>query len=133
MSANPMLARRDGEFIMPFGSPGSEVLGQAQLQVFLNVAVFAMSPQAAVDAPRFASYSWPASALPHTYLPGRLNLEAEIFDTVGATLEARGHSLVRWPSRQWSAGSVTAIRKDFRTGLMHAGADPRRSAYAAGW
>jgi len=133
MSANPMLARRDGDFIMPFGSPGSEVLGQAQLQVFLNIAVFAMRPQAAVDAPRFASYSWPASALPHTYLPGQLNLEAEIFDAVGGRLEGMGHKVVPWPSRQWTAGSVATIRKDLKTGLMQAGADPRRTAYAAGW
>lgn len=133
MSANPMLARRDNDFIMPFGSPGSEVLGQAQLQVFLNVNVFGMRPQAAVDAPRFASYSWPASALPHTYHPGRLNVEAEIFDGSGDALAALGHKVERWPSRQWSAGSVAIIRKDLRTGVMQAGADPRRTAYAVGW
>ena len=133
MSANPMLARRDGDFIMPFGSPGSEVLGQAQLQVFLNVTVFGMRPQAAVDAPRFASYSWPASALPHTYHPGQLNVEAEIFDASGDALAALGHKVEPWPSRQWSAGSVAIIRKDLGTGVMHAGADPRRTAYAVGW
>ena len=54
-----MLAMREGDFVMPFGSPGSEVLGQAQLRVFLNVNAFNMSPQAAIEAPRFASYSWP--------------------------------------------------------------------------
>ena len=133
MSANPMLAKREGDFIMPFGSPGSEVLGQAQLQVFLNVNVFGMRPQAAVDAPRFASYSWPASALPHTYHPGQLNVEAEIFDGAGEALSALGHKVERWPSKQWSAGSVAMIRKDLRTGIMQAAADPRRTAYAVGW
>jgi gamma-glutamyltranspeptidase / glutathione hydrolase len=133
MSANPMLARRDGDFIMGFGSPGSEVLGQAQLQVFLNVSVFGMSPQAAVDSPRFASYSWPASALPHTYLPGRLNLEAEIYESAGGALGALGHKIEPWPSKKWSAGSVAILRKNLKTGVIHAGADPRRTAYAAGW
>ena len=61
MSANPAIAVRNGTLVMPFGSPGSEVLGQAMLQVFLNQAVFGMDPQSAVEAPRFASYSWPES------------------------------------------------------------------------
>ena len=36
MSANPAIAIKPGEMVMPFGSPGSEVLGQAMVQVFLN-------------------------------------------------------------------------------------------------
>ena len=133
MSANPMLAMRDGEMIMPFGSPGSEVLGQSQLQVFLNVHVFGMSPQAAVEAPRFASYSWPASALPHEYHPGRLTLEGNIGSDVGAALSALGHEVIWWPVREWLSGSVCAILMDPRTGLKQAGADHRLTAYAIGW
>ena len=33
---------------------------QAMLQVFLNVTVFGMDAQEAVEAPRFATYSFPA-------------------------------------------------------------------------
>ena len=55
MSANPAIAIKPGEMVMPFGSPGSEVLGQAMVQVFLNQAVFGMDPQSACEAPRFAS------------------------------------------------------------------------------
>ena len=43
----------------------------AQLQAFLNIHVFGMTPQAAVEAPRFASYSWPASAVPRPPRPRR--------------------------------------------------------------
>ena len=35
---------------------------QAMLQTFLNLFVFGMGPQAAVEAPRFASYSFPNSS-----------------------------------------------------------------------
>jgi hypothetical protein len=31
------------------------------------------------------------------------------------------------------AGSMCVIRRDAVTGIMHAGADHRRSAYAVGW
>jgi gamma-glutamyltranspeptidase/glutathione hydrolase len=130
MSANPAIAVRDGSMVMPFGSPGSEVLGQAMLQVFLNQAVFGMDPQSAVEAPRFASYSWPESTLPHTYRPGALCVEADI---PSAGLKDLGHVVEIWPERKYLAGSVTTIQADLTTGLKWAGADPRRTAYAIGW
>jgi gamma-glutamyltranspeptidase/glutathione hydrolase len=133
MSANPMIAIREGRSVASFGSPGSEVLGQAQLQAFLNVNVFGMSPQAAVEAPRFASYSWPASAIPHSYHPGRLNLEADIGEAVGGDLASRGHRIDWWPAQKWSAGSVCSVGIDWETGLRYGAADSRRTAYAVGW
>jgi gamma-glutamyltranspeptidase / glutathione hydrolase len=133
MSANPAIAMRSGAHAIPFGSPGSEVLGQAMLQVFLNMVVFGMDPQSAVEAPRFASYSWPESALPHAYRPGQLNLEASIDVTTGEALAALGHKIVWWPERKYAAGSVCTILSDLETGVKWAGADPRRTAYAVGW
>ena len=133
MAANPMLVMKPGELVMPIGSPGSEVLGQAQLQVLVNQLVFDMDPQSAVEAPRFASASWPASAIPHRCEPGRLNLEAPIGHEVGDQLSALGHDVAWWPERHWRAGSVCTIRADITRGIMTAGADPRRSAYAIGW
>lgn len=133
MSANPAIAIRPGELVMPFGSPGSEVLGQAMLQVFLNQMVFKMDPQSAVEAPRVASYSWPESALPHTYKPGRLCLERDIGQATGEQLAKLGHDLEWWPERKYLAGSVVTIQSDLVTGLKWAGADPRRTAYAVGW
>jgi gamma-glutamyltranspeptidase/glutathione hydrolase len=130
MSANPAIAVRDGTLVMPFGSPGSEVLGQAMLQVFLNQAVFGMDPQSAVEAPRFASYSWPESTLPHLYRPGALCVEAEI---PSEGLAALGHVIEPWPERKYLAGSVVTIQADLNTGVKWAGADPRRTAYAVGW
>ena len=130
MSANPAIAVRDDALVMPFGSPGSEVLGQAMLQAFLNQAVFGMDPQSAVEAPRFASFSWPESTLPHNYLPGRLCVEADI-DSTALTL--LGHDVERWPERKYLAGSVVTIQSDLKTGVKWAGADPRRTAYAIGW
>ena len=130
MSANPAIAIREGSLVIPFGSPGSEVLGQAMLQVFLNQAVFGMDPQSAVEAPRFASYSWPELTLPHNYRPGVLCVEADI---PSAGLRDLGHRVDVWPERKYLAGSVVTIQSDLSTGLKWAGADPRRTAYAVGW
>jgi gamma-glutamyltranspeptidase/glutathione hydrolase len=133
MSANPAIAVQDGALVMPFGSPGSEVLGQAMVQAFLNQAVFGMDPQSAVEAPRFASYSWPESALPHTYRPGVLCVEPDIGSAVGDALTSLGHQVEWWPERKYAAGSVVTIRSDLVSGVKWAGADPRRTAYAVGW
>ena len=63
---------------MPFGTPGADVQCQAMLQVLLNITEFGYSPQAAVEAPRFASYNAPDSFEPHTALPNVLKLEESI-------------------------------------------------------
>lgn len=133
MAANPQLAIIPGRAVMPFGSPGSEVLGQAQIQAFLNTAVFGMEPQLAVEKPRFASYSWPGSMLPHGYHPGRLQLEGLIDKGVAAELAKLGHKIDWWPDRRWRAGSVGMIHSDLKGGILYAGADHRRTAYAIGW
>jgi len=133
MSANPAIAIKPGEMVMPFGSPGSEVLGQAMVQVFLNQTVYGMDPQLACEAPRFASYSWPESALPHSYKPGHLCVEEDVGAGTCETLAALGHRVEQWPERKYAAGSVCTIQSDLRTGVKSAGADPRRTAYAIGW
>jgi gamma-glutamyltranspeptidase / glutathione hydrolase len=133
MSANPAIAFKPGEMVMPFGSPGSEVLGQAMVQVFLNQIVFGMDPQSACEAPRFASYSWPESALPHSYRPAHLCIEEDVGAATGEALAAMGHRIEWWPERKYLAGSVCTIQSDLRSGVKWAGADPRRTAYAVGW
>lgn len=133
MSANPAIAVRAGESVMPFGSPGSEVLGQAMIQGFLNQAVFGMDPQSAVEAPRFASYSWPESTLPHNYRPGALCVEETVGAGVIDALRDLGHKVEVWPARKYLAGSVVTIRHDLVNDVRWAGADPRRTAYAVGW
>jgi gamma-glutamyltranspeptidase / glutathione hydrolase len=133
MSANPAIAIKAGELVMPFGSPGSEVLGQAMVQVFLNQVAFGMDPQSACEAPRFASYSWPESSLPHSYRAGHLCVEEDVGSATCEGLASRGHQVECWPERKYLAGSVCTIQSDLRAGVKWAGADPRRTAYAIGW
>ena len=87
--------------------------------------------QRAVEAPRFASYSLPDSFWPHPYDPGRLRLEPALAALV-EPLAARGHrvALVAEESR-FTMGGVCVVVRDPDTGLLGAGADPRRECYAA--
>jgi gamma-glutamyltranspeptidase/glutathione hydrolase len=103
------------------------------LQVFLNMTVFEMNPQQAVEAPRFASSSFPDSFEPHGSSPGVLYVESRVPQSVRNGLGARGHSIVDWPEFVWRAGAVCVLRHDRSTGVIAAGADPRRPSYAVGW
>jgi gamma-glutamyltranspeptidase / glutathione hydrolase len=133
LTPNPALAMRPGEMVMPFGTPGGDVQTQAMLQVFLNINLFGMDVQAAVEAPRFASYSFPSSFEPHAYHPGRLNLEGRLARDTGTALRDLGHKVEWWPDWTWLAGSVCTIRADRKSGVLHGAADPRRPSYAVGW
>ncbi len=133
LTPNPALAIKGGNHFMPFGTPGGDVQTQAMLQVLLNRFVFGQDMQSAIESPRFASYSYPSSFAPYDYYPGRLAIEARIPEPVIAELARRGHEIQRWPDWIWTAGAVCAIDVDKKRGVIEAGADPRRAAYALGW
>jgi gamma-glutamyltranspeptidase/glutathione hydrolase len=132
LTPNPAIAIKPGKMKMPFGTPGGDVQTQAMLQVFLNVHLFGMEPQDAIEAPRVASYSFPSSFEPHAYHPGRLNLESRIDKPTGEALGRLGHKVEWWPDWTWLAGAVCTIVADQETGVLKGGADPRRPSYAVG-
>jgi gamma-glutamyltranspeptidase/glutathione hydrolase len=103
------------------------------IQVFLNVNVFGMDVQSAIEAPRFSSYSFPGSFEPHPYFPGLLQMEARIAPETGDVLKQRGHRVEWWDEWTWLAGAPCAIVADHERGILHGGADPRRPAYVLGW
>jgi gamma-glutamyltranspeptidase/glutathione hydrolase len=131
LTPNPALAVGPEGRLIPFGTPGGDVQAQAMAQVLTNLLVFQMSPQRAVEAPRFASYSFPDSFEPHDYYPNRLHLEAGIGESAGEALSDRGHDVNWWPDLTWRAGSVCLI--DSKAGISAGAADPRRPCYAIGW
>lgn len=133
LTPSPALALKNGEFFMAFGTPGGDVQSQAMLQVFLNVTEFGLQLQQAIEAPRFGSFNFPNSFAPNTYIPGRLCVENRIADESIRALAAMGHDIERWGTAVWLAGAVCAVRRDAATGLLHAGADLRREAYALAW
>jgi gamma-glutamyltranspeptidase/glutathione hydrolase len=133
LTVSPALALRGDELYMAFGTPGGDMQQQAMLQVFLNIREFAMEVQAAIEKPRFGTFSYPNSFAPHQYLPGRLCIEKSLDVAFGAKLRAMGHDIEVWQDQAPTAGGVCAIYRDESTHLLHAGADPRREGTAAAW
>jgi gamma-glutamyltranspeptidase/glutathione hydrolase len=132
LTPNPALALKDGKLAMVFGTPGGDVQCQAMLQFLVNVSVFGMNPQAAVETPRFASYSFPNSFYPHRSEPGMLRLERDLAGVAGP-LQDKGHVVEIWPRLYWRAGGLCAVVVDEATGYRVAAADPRRECYALAW
>src|SRR5690606_38664193 len=52
-SMTPTIVERNGNLFMVLGTPGGSTIITSVLQTFLNVIVFDMNMQQAVDAPRF--------------------------------------------------------------------------------
>ncbi len=103
---------------MSFGVMGGSMQPQGHLQVLLNLLVFGMDLQDAVDAPRFR------------HLDGRrVALETPIDDAVRSALTALGHEIV--DERAIAFGGAQAIMRLPRG--YAAGSDPRKDGMAAGY
>ncbi len=128
----PSIATRSAQPFLAFGSPGGDCQDQWALQFLLNVAVFGMSLQEAVEAPTFWTTHFPSSFYPRTAEPASLYLETRIPRRVRDELARRGHD-VRAPGR-WAGGNTLAASIDPESGVLAAAASPRlEPAYAAGW
>jgi gamma-glutamyltranspeptidase / glutathione hydrolase len=91
------------------------------LQVLNNVALFGMTPQEAVDAPRYRSYG-----------DGVLRLDIGMGTDVIAELTRRGHRVVvqEKPSAEMGGAQVILL---LPSGARMIGADHRREAFGIAW
>ena len=113
----PGFVTKDGAPWMTFGLMGGSMQPQGHTQMLLNILVFGMDLQDAIDAPRFRHLSGYSVAI-----------EDPIRDDVRAGLEALGHELtVQGPG---SFGGAQAIIKLDRG--WAAASDPRKDGMAVG-
>jgi gamma-glutamyltranspeptidase/glutathione hydrolase len=124
------LISENGVPVMTVGCPGGDDQAQADLQLVLNLLVFGMDPQAAVEAPRFSTQTLVNSFYPRAYKPGQLNVEPGIPARTREELAALGHIVT--DTGACGIGAVVT-RRDPETGVLSAGADPRRPTYALAW
>ena len=121
---------KDGVPVTTVGCPGGDDQAQANLQIVLNLLVWGMNPQQAVEAPRFSTQTLVNSFWPRVYRPGQLNVEAGISEHTRRELRALGHAVSEIGA--CGVGAVVTSR-DPATGVLSAGADPRRPTYALAW
>jgi gamma-glutamyltranspeptidase/glutathione hydrolase len=118
----PMLVTDAGGLRMTVGTPGGHGQPQFLTQVYQNVFTFGMTPQQAVEAPRYIHNSG-----------RRVEIEDRVPAAVIANLTERGHQMST--ASGWTAtfGGVQIILIDPKSGARRTGADPRREAYAIAW
>jgi gamma-glutamyltranspeptidase / glutathione hydrolase len=123
---------RDGEFWMGYSTEGGDMQPQALIQVFLNMTVFGMDVQEAINAPRFRTISAPSSFAPHEAFPHTIQLEHDLYVTpeLADALVRRGYTVEEAERYDLGFGKVGAIVRE--GGALLAGSDPRGETTAAG-
>ena len=84
-SMSPTLVLKDGKVVLAVGASGGPTIITGTLQVLLDVLVFGLDPQAAVEASR----------MHHQWSPETLVVESDLPADVVQALEGRGHKLIR--------------------------------------
>ncbi|MCY4398191.1 MAG: gamma-glutamyltransferase [Gemmatimonadetes bacterium] len=114
----PMMALHgDGSFAFTLGTPGGDSQPQSLLQIVNNLVHFGMTPQAAIEAPRFRSYGGLGVAFED-------RVDASVLDA----LEALGHEVEVVHGWTSTFGGAHMILRD-PAGTLTAASDPRREAY----
>jgi gamma-glutamyltranspeptidase/glutathione hydrolase len=116
----PGFVTRDGAPLGPFGVMGGEMQPQGHLQVVSSLLDHDLSPQAALDAPRFR-------ALGGT----RVLLEAGVSARVARELSARGHDVQRAGDAEHFGRGQVIWR--LPTGAYAAATEPRADGGIAAW
>ncbi len=130
---SPTIVLRDGRPFLGMSSPGGDSQDQQILQVFLNIAVFGMSAQEAIEAPRFNSLNYRESFRAHRFVPsGLLRLEDRIAPGVINALTRLGHVPQVVGPFMLDTG-VTLAGFDAPHGTVFGAADVRRQRFVTGW
>ena len=126
---NPVIAMKLGKPVIICGTPGADTQVQTNLQLLTHAIHFGMTPQEAVEAPRWRNQQNPMeSTVPHT-CEDLLQLEGRFGNEVRKGLEKRGHTLEILGD--WGGpGNAQFIRREPESGALLAGVDPRQDGYA---
>ena len=109
----------DGHVEYVLGTPGGSTIITNVLQVLLNLIVYELEPQAAVNAPK----------IHHQCIPDRIFFEKELSPDTRAALEALGHEVKQ---RSW-IGDLQLIAVDRERGVLLGACDPRGGGAAMGY
>ena len=137
-TVNPALALKNGRPYLAWNTPGGDNQPQAMLQAFLNVVVFDMNIQQAVEAPTVTSFGFKASMYPQP-VKGTLAMPRVLANEVGDRVSKLGHRTevieMQQPYQQQpsGAGAVKMVMIDSERGVLMGGVSPAKDDYVMGW
>jgi gamma-glutamyltranspeptidase / glutathione hydrolase len=131
----PGFLMKDGKPVMAFGLMGGAMQAQGHAQVLVDMIDLGANPQAATDAARFS----------HSQQSNTLYMESNLFDLVGAQLQALGHEVESssgrpmggyqaiWYQGPLATGATTGGAEQPVPGVYRAASDHRKDGEAVGW
>ncbi len=130
----PAMLTRGNELLASFGVMGGFMQPQGHFQALVNMIDLDMSPQMALDAPRWQLNAGAGGGM-GAHEPGGLVLIEEGWDFATlAELGRRGHHISPVDGfRRGLFGGGQIIWRDPETGVLIGGSDPRKDGCAAGW
>jgi gamma-glutamyltranspeptidase/glutathione hydrolase len=128
----PTILLEDGRPFLAISTPGGDSQDQQIANVLLNLIVFRMGLQEAIEAPRINSLHPFSSFDDHRSEPGVLEIENRFPAATLDELKRRGHKLHVLGPYGMPTG-VVAVGVNPKTGTLRGGADTRRERYAFGW
>ena len=125
---NPAMLFKNGRPLLVYGTMGGEGQPQTQAAVVTRMIDYGMTPQQAIDAPRWAyGRNWGADR-------NTVRLENRIPQDVIDELARRGHDVRVEPTAYTDVmGHAGAILIDQMTGVLKGGTDPRSDGLACGY
>ena len=136
-TVNPALAMKNGRPYLAWNTPGGDNQPQAMLQAFLNIVIFGMNVQQAVEAPTVTSTAFAASTYPQE-VEGQLTLPRVLAEYIGGDLARKGHRVnvvkLQQPYMQTTsgAGGVKMIMISPDNGVIMGGVSPAKNNYVLG-
>ena len=118
----PGMVTRDGELFASYGVMGAMQQAQGHLQVLANMIDFGLTPQEALDAPRFS-----------VRIGEGIAVEGLAGTEVLRGLSERGQNILLDVPHGVGFGSGQIIARDADTGALTGGSDPRADGFAVGF
>lgn len=128
----PTILLKDGKPFLAISTPGGDSQDQQIANVLLNLIVFRMGLQEAIEAPRINSLHPFSSFDDHKSEPGVLEIESRFPAATLEELKRRGHKL-RVLGPYGMPTGVVAVGVNPQTGTLRGAADVRRERYVFGW
>lgn len=124
---NPAMMLKNGKPYLVYGTMGGEGQPQTQAAIATRVVDFGMTPQQAINAPRWLyGRTWGKAS-------NDLKMEGRIPEDVLKELAKRGHPVKAVDDFTDTMGHAGAILVDQESGVLEGGTDPRGDGLAAGY
>ncbi len=129
----PAMSTRGGELHASFGVMGGYMQPQGHLQMMVNMVALDMTPQQALDMPRW-QLAGPDAGLGAHEAGGLVMIEEGWDFGILAEMTRRGHRLAPVDGGgRGGFGGGQIILRDPESGVLTGGSDPRKDGCAVGW